>query len=94
MTDPSPMNRRDFLSKSAAVLATGAVLPHTALSYENIVGANDRISIGHIGIGNRGEELDLIASKLKSIARRPQPPMPATTAAPRAPCSTLRNCSP
>jgi predicted dehydrogenase len=60
------MNRRDFLSKSAAVLATGAVLPHTALSYENIVGANDRISIGHIGIGNRGEELDLIASKLKS----------------------------
>jgi predicted dehydrogenase len=67
MTDPSsPMNRRDFLSKSAAVLATGAVLPHTALSYEHIVGANDRISLGHIGIGNRGDDLDLIASKLKT----------------------------
>jgi predicted dehydrogenase len=66
MTDSKGMNRRAFLSKSAAVIATGAVLPHTALSYERIVGANDRISLGHVGIGSRGEELDLIASKLKS----------------------------
>ena len=67
MTDPSsPMNRRDFLSKSAAVLATGAVLPHTALSYGRIAGANERIALGHVGIGSRGGDLDLIASKLKS----------------------------
>ena len=67
MTDPSsPMNRRDFLSKSATVLATGAMLPRTALSYEHIVGANERIALGHVGIGNRGGDLDLIASKLKS----------------------------
>ena len=67
MSEPSqPMNRRDFLSKSAAVIATGAVLPRTALSYENIVGANDRISLGHIGNGSRGGDLDLIASNLKS----------------------------
>jgi predicted dehydrogenase len=66
MTDPAQMNRRKFLGNSAAVLAAGAVLPRTALSYENIKGANDRISLGHVGIGNRGEELDLIASKLKS----------------------------
>jgi len=59
-------DRRGFLSGSAAVLASGAVLPRTALSYGNIVGANDRISLGHVGIGNRGTELDLIASKLKS----------------------------
>src|ERR1700681_4374324 len=66
MTDPSsPMNRRDFLSKSAAVLATGAVLPRTALSYGTTIGANDRIALGHVGIGSRGEDLDLIASKLK-----------------------------
>ncbi len=63
------MNRRTFLSKSAAVIATGAILPRTALSYENIVGANDRISLGHIGIGSRGGDLDLIASKLKSSHR-------------------------
>jgi predicted dehydrogenase len=67
MTDPSsPMNRRDFLSKSAAVVATGALLPSTALSYGHIVGANQRISLGHVGIGNRGGDLDLISSKLKS----------------------------
>jgi predicted dehydrogenase len=60
------IDRRAFLSGSAAVIAGGAILPHTALSYENIVGANDRISLGHIGIGSRGGDLDLIASKLKS----------------------------
>jgi len=62
----SPMNRRDFLGKSAAVIAGGAVLPRTALSYAKVLGANDRISLAHIGIGNRGGELDEIASKLKT----------------------------
>ena len=61
-----PVNRRAFLGKSAAVIAGGVVLPRTALSYENIVGANDRISLGHVGIGSRGGDLDSIASKLKS----------------------------
>jgi predicted dehydrogenase len=60
-----PINRRDFIGKSAAAIASTMVLPGTALSYERIVGANDRISLGHIGIGSRGEDLDLIASKLK-----------------------------
>ncbi len=60
------INRRTFLETSAAALAGSAILPHTALSYERIVGANDRISLGHIGIGSRGGDLDLIASKLKS----------------------------
>jgi predicted dehydrogenase len=64
MADPA-MNRRDFLERSAVAVAGAAVLPHTALSYGKIIGANDRISLGHIGIGNRGSELDLIASKLK-----------------------------
>ena len=65
MSDSPQINRRAFLGKSAAVIAGGVVLPRTALSYENIVGANDRISLGHIGIGSRGGDLDLIASKLK-----------------------------
>src|ERR1700752_1955964 len=60
------MNRRNFLSQSAAVIAGAAVLPRTASSYENIVGANDRISLGHVGIGDRGDDLGLIVSKLKS----------------------------
>jgi len=65
MTESSTINRRAFLGKSAAVIAGGLVLPRTALSYGNIVGANDRISLGHVGIGSRGGDLDLIASKLK-----------------------------
>ncbi len=60
------INRRKFLNQSAAVIAGSMVLPRTALSYENIVGANDRISLAHVGNGSRGGDLDLIASKLKS----------------------------
>src|SRR5258708_3061567 len=66
MSKFSQINRRAFLGKSAAAIAGGVVLPRTALSYGNVVGANDRISLGHIGIGSRGGDLDLIASKLKS----------------------------
>lgn len=66
MKSSSAMNRREFLEGSAAVVATGTVLPHSAFSYSRILGANDRISLGHVGIGNRGRDLDLIASKLKS----------------------------
>ena len=65
MTESSQINRRAFLGKSAAAIAGGMVLPRTALSYGNIVGANDRISLGHIGVGSRGGDLDQIASKLK-----------------------------
>lgn len=66
MSDSLPINRREFLEKSAVAVAGTAMLPHTALSYARILGANDRISLGHIGIGNRGRDLDLIVSKLKS----------------------------
>src|SRR5580658_2442125 len=66
MSESSQINRRAFLGKSAAVVATSVVLPRTALSYENIVGANDRIALAHIGNGSRGGDLDLIASKLKT----------------------------
>jgi predicted dehydrogenase len=66
MDEPSSMNRRDFLNQSAAAIAGSVVLPKTALSYSNIIGANDRISLAHVGIGSRGTELDLIASQLKA----------------------------
>ena len=48
------IDRREFLGKSAALIAGGAALPSTALSYGRIVGANDRISLAHIGTGSRG----------------------------------------
>ena len=53
------LDRRTFLNRSAAALAG------TALSYSRILGANDRISLGHIGVGSRGSELAWIAAQLK-----------------------------
>ncbi len=67
MSEPEgPMDRKKFLTTSAALLAGGAAFAHTALSYSKIAGANDRISLCHIGNGSRGQDLDLIASQLKS----------------------------
>lgn len=59
------LNRREFLQRSAVVAAGSAALRNTASSYSRIAGANDRISLGHIGIGNRGRELDGIVAGLK-----------------------------
>src|SRR5437016_13245669 len=71
-TSNSTLNRREFLQKgaavaagSAAVAAGGPGMARTALSSSRIVGANDRISLGHIGIGNRGNELHGIVAALK-----------------------------
>jgi predicted dehydrogenase len=58
------IGRRTFLGASG-ILAGGAALATSARSYANILGANDRISLGHVGIGNRGRELVQIAGALK-----------------------------
>src|SRR2546427_7612797 len=42
------LNRRDF--------ARGAALT-TAFSYSRIMGANDRVRMGYIGVGNRGDQV-------------------------------------
>src|SRR6266853_891596 len=59
------MNRREFLHKGAMAAAASAA-GSTALSYGRIHGANERISIGHIGIGTRGKELDGMTAELKA----------------------------
>ncbi len=41
------MNRRNFASAAAL----------TALSYSRVMGANDRVSLGFIGLGNRGDQV-------------------------------------
>ena len=41
------------LTRRTAIKAAGM----TALGYSRILGANDRIRTGHIGVGNRGTEL-------------------------------------
>lgn len=45
------MQRRDFLRSSA----TAAGL--TALSYSRVLGANNRVNLGFIGLGNRGDQV-------------------------------------
>ncbi len=44
----NPVTRRDF--------ARGATLAG-ALSYSRILGANERVRIGYIGLGNRGDQV-------------------------------------
>jgi predicted dehydrogenase len=53
------LNRRSFLAAGAAAVTT------SALSYGKIAGANDRISVGHIGIGRRGRELAGVMAGMK-----------------------------
>lgn len=48
------MHRRTFIKQSTL---TTAALAISAASYKNILGANDRIRMGFIGVGNRGSQL-------------------------------------
>jgi predicted dehydrogenase len=63
-SDDSKLDRRSFLNKAAGVMA-GSAFASSALSYDRILGANDRIALGHIGVGRRGSGLHLMASQLK-----------------------------
>ena len=65
MRKPKPVNRRVFLTGAGAALGASA-FSRTAVSYSRILGANDRISLGHIGVGRRGTGLAGIAAQLKS----------------------------
>lgn len=72
--DKAEIDRRSFLNRTARIVAGAAALSGpaattfagTAASYSRIVGANERISLAHIGIGSRGRELDWIVSRLKN----------------------------
>lgn len=66
MDKPKRINRRSFLGRAGAAALGAGALNRTASSYDRILGANDRISLGHIGEGRRGTELDEIVARLKS----------------------------
>src|SRR5947207_12327201 len=59
------IGRRSFLNQTAAAVAGAGVFSSSALSYSRIKGANERILLGHIGVGDRGTELAWIVSQLK-----------------------------
>src|SRR3954453_20597428 len=55
----------NHLSRRSLLLATPTLLGATALSYARVVGANERIRLGHVGVGNRGRELASVVGGLK-----------------------------
>jgi len=65
MKPTQKINRRTFLNQAATVAVGAGALGSTAFSYGRILGANDRLSLGHIGVGRRGRELDGIVARLK-----------------------------
>jgi len=54
MTDPVSLTRRGFLQASAAGVAASTL---TASSQGAVIGANDRLKIGVVGVGTRGAQL-------------------------------------
>ena len=62
-SDDKKVDRRTFIQTAGAI--AGSAIASTAVSYDRILGANDRIALGHIGIGNRGSGLHKMASRLK-----------------------------
>ena len=61
-----PSHPREDLSRRSLLLAGSTLLSATALSYARVPGANDRIQLGHVGIGSRGRELASVVAGLKS----------------------------
>ncbi len=59
MTNKEKTTRRTFISKTGIVAAgmTLGATRATAKSYGRIMGANERIRVGFIGVGNRGTQL-------------------------------------
>jgi len=51
---PTTRSRRQFLQSAAAAVAAPYVITSTALGAGNTTPASDRITLGHIGVGNRG----------------------------------------
>ena len=63
---PAPVAPHNDLSRRSLLLAGPTLLGATAISYARVVGANERIRLGHVGIGNRGRELASVVAGLKS----------------------------
>ena len=59
------VGRRTFRRRTTGAVVGGAAFASTAQSYARIVGPNDRLSLGHAGIGNRGRALQFILPRLR-----------------------------
>jgi len=55
-TNSALLSRRTFLGTSTKLVAGTAILPTVLTSCSNWRGANDRVVVGHIGVGSRGTD--------------------------------------
>ncbi len=62
-------SRRGFLKATAATAAAAAFHPQFTVADEGAKGANQRIGVGFIGVGNRCQEHIRIVNKLKAEGR-------------------------
>src|SRR5215831_17627108 len=65
MKTSQKINRRSFLNQATTLVVGAGAISSVASSYNRTLGANDRISLGHIGVGRRGRELAGIVARLK-----------------------------
>jgi hypothetical protein len=57
MKHSQKIKRRSFINQATTLVVGAGAFSATASCYNRILGANDRISLGHIGVGRRGKEL-------------------------------------
>src|SRR4051812_19394067 len=65
MGTPSVPPATPQLSRRSLLLGGAMALGTSAISYSRVPGANERISLGHVGVGSRGRELASIVADLK-----------------------------
>lgn len=61
----SPVTRRDFLGSTAKAATFMSVASTVMVSTHNVLGANERLGIGFIGVGGRGRSHVFTVKKLK-----------------------------
>jgi predicted dehydrogenase len=62
----STVDRRDFLKASAATAAGASALALPAASYANVLGANEALRVGFLGVGGRSQQhVDAILEMVK-----------------------------
>ncbi|HTP35846.1 MAG TPA: Gfo/Idh/MocA family oxidoreductase [Candidatus Acidoferrales bacterium] len=59
-------SKSEGISRRSLLLGGATTLGSTAVSYSRVIGANERISLAQVGIGNRGRELASVVAGLRS----------------------------
>src|SRR5262249_56810430 len=65
MNPSQKTNHTSFMNQATTLVVGAGAISSVASSYNRILGANDRISLGHLGVGRRGRELAGIVARLK-----------------------------